>query len=152
MKEYKNDQLIVYWTPELCSHVAKCINNLPQVFNLKARPWVNINGAGPEEIIKVIDTCPTGALRYSLPEGSSVDPAKAAGVGNINYEKSHPAIVTIRVIANGPLLTEGPVVVVDQNCKKLKEGSKMALCRCGLTGNRPFCDGTHSKKGWVVDD
>lgn len=148
--EYKNEQITVHWNPELCSHSGKCLQ-LPGVFNTKARPWVNINGAPPEEIIKVIDKCPTGALRYSLPTGSCVDPAVARGVGNKNYEQSHPAAVKIRVIANGPLLTEGPVMLVDIQGKLLKEGSRMALCRCGLSENRPFCDNTHTKKDWVVD-
>ena len=151
MKEYKNEQITVQWNPELCSHSGKCLHHLPKVFDLKARPWVNLSAASPEEIIKTIDACPTGALRYSLPTGSCVDPATAKGVGNTNYEQSHPAAVKIRVISNGPLLTEGPVVLIDIEGKLLKEGSRMALCRCGLSENRPFCDNTHTKKEWVVD-
>lgn len=151
MKEYKNEHIIVYWNPELCSHSGKCLTHTPDVFNLKARPWVNLEAADIEEIIKTIDKCPTGALRYSLPVGTCLDPAIATGVGNINYEQSQTAIAKIRVIPNGPLLTEGPVVLVDTEGKLLKEGSRMALCRCGLSENRPFCDNTHTKKGWVVD-
>ena len=151
MKEYKNDHVIVHWFPELCAHPGTCLRLLPEVFNLKQRPWVNVNAAEPEDIISTIDKCPSGALRYSLPEGSKVDPQIANGVGNINFEKSNPAAVKIRVNANGPLLIEGPTVVIGLDGKPLKEGSKMALCRCGLSGNRPFCDGAHSKQGWKPD-
>lgn len=151
MKEYKNDQIIVHWFPDLCAHPGICLRLLPKVFNLKQRPWVNVDAAEPKEIIRVIDKCPSGALRYSLPEGSQVDPQMASGVGNINFEKLNPAAVKIRVNPNGPLLIEGPAVVIGHNGKLLKEGGKMALCRCGLSGNRPFCDGAHSKQGWKVD-
>jgi len=119
---------------------------------LKQRPWVNVNAAEPEKIISTIDKCPSGALRYSLPEGSKVDVQITNGVGNIKFEKSNPPSVKIRVNANGPLLIEGPTVVIGLDGKPLKEGSRMALCRCGLTGNRPFCDGAHSKKGWKPDN
>ena len=149
MKEYKNDHLIVHWFPELCAHPGTCLRLLPEVFSLKQRPWVNVNAAEPEKIIDAIDQCPSGALRYSLPESSKVDKQIANGVGNMNFEKS---IVKIRVIPNGPLLTEGPAVVIGLDGKPMKEGSRLALCRCGLTGNRPFCDGAHSKQGWKPDD
>ena len=151
MKEYKNDHVIVHWFPELCAHPGTCLRLLPEVFNLQHRPWVNVNAAEPEEIIRTINKCPSGALRYSLPEGSKVDVQIAKGVGNINFEKSNPATVKIRVNANGPLLIEGPTVVIGLDGEPLKEGSKMALCRCGLSGYRPFCDGAHSKQGWKPD-
>jgi len=151
MKEYRNDHITVHWFPELCSHPGICLRSLPQVFNLEKRPWINVNAAEPEEIIHTIDKCPSGALRYSLPEGSKVDPEIAKGVGNINYQESNPAIVKIRVIANGPLLVEGPAVVIGFDGKPLQEAGKMVICRCGLSEKRPFCDGAHHKQGWNVD-
>ena len=151
MKEYKNEHIIVHWFPELCAHPGICLRLLPEVFNLNQRPWINVDAAEPEEIINTIDKCPSGALRYSLPEGSKVDMKIASGVGNINFEKSNPARVKISVSANGSLLIEGQTVVIGLDGKPLREGSKMALCRCGLSGNRPFCDGAHSKQGWKVD-
>ena len=78
-KQYVNHQIIVHWDASLCIHVAICVNELPQVFDVNKRPWVNVDGAGAEEIIKIIDKCPTGALQYSLPEGSKVDQAVANG-------------------------------------------------------------------------
>lgn len=151
MKEYKNDQIIVHWFPELCSHPGICSRLLPEVFNPKQSPWVNVNAAAPEDIITTIDKCPTGALRYSLTEGSQVEPQITSGVGNIDFEKSNPAAVKIRVSPNGPLLIEGPAVVIGLDGHAVKEGGRMALCRCGLSENRPFCDGAHRKQGWEVD-
>ena len=152
VKEYGNNDITVHWFPELCAHPGTCLRLLPEVFNLKQRPWVNVNSAAPQKIISAIDKCPSGALRYSLPEGSKVDPGVAGGVGNINFAKSNPAAVKIRVSANGPLLVEGPAVVIGIDGQALKEGGRTALCRCGLSKNSPFCDGTHRKEGWKVDE
>ena len=54
--------------------------------------------------------------------------------------------VTIRCRENGPFLVEGPVTVVDHegNAFPINPDKRaIALCRCGASGNRPFCDGAH---------
>ncbi len=142
MRVYQNEDLIVYWYPELCAHVRYCIKKLPDVFDIHKRPWVNINGATPEEIIKLIDTCPSGALRYSLPPGSKVKPCLAKGPGSLDFiDKS--TITTMRSIKKGPLFVEGPTALYDIKGDLIKEASRMTLCQCGLSNNMPFCDGSH---------
>jgi CDGSH-type Zn-finger protein len=54
--------------------------------------------------------------------------------------------IVIRCRENGPLVVHGPVRVVDHlgNAFVLPEGKEnVALCRCGQSGHRPFCDGSH---------
>jgi len=56
------------------------------------------------------------------------------------------ATVVIRCRENGPLLIQGPVQVVDHlgNAFVIPAGKdNVALCRCGHSGNKPFCDGSH---------
>lgn len=54
------------------------------------------------------------------------------------------AEVSIRVRHNGPLLVRGPVELTDHEGRVLRvEGPDVALCRCGHSGRKPFCDGTH---------
>ncbi|NLL52389.1 MAG: hypothetical protein GX248_06775 [Peptococcaceae bacterium] len=142
MRTYQNQDLIVYWKPENCIHVANCIHNLPSVFNKKNRPWIDINGASPEEIIKLIDTCPSGALSYSLPEGSRVDPDLGKGPGSLHYRHEAPQ-VEVRLMKNGPILIKGPSILYDESGAQLKTGDAFSLCRCGKTKNPPFCDGSH---------
>ncbi|MGS0765315.1 (4Fe-4S)-binding protein [Syntrophomonas curvata] len=84
-KSYQNQDIIVYWNPEQCTHDTNCFTALPAVFNTEARPWVNVDGDSPLSIIKTVNACPSGALKYSLPPGSSVDPDAARGPGWINY-------------------------------------------------------------------
>ena len=50
--------------------------------------------------------------------------------------------------ADGPLLLSGGVRVVAADGTVLYEGERAALCRCGQSGNKPFCDGTHKKVGF----
>ena len=61
------------------------------------------------------------------------------------------AAVTITPLENGPYLVKGPVTVVDVDGSQYQtERSTIALCRCGGSTNKPFCDGTHSKIGFAA--
>jgi CDGSH-type Zn-finger protein len=58
-------------------------------------------------------------------------------------------MTTIKVRQNGPYLVEGDVQVVDWNGIAYETpGKSFALCRCGGSTNKPFCDGTHTKIGF----
>ena len=57
--------------------------------------------------------------------------------------------ITIR--DNGPFLIEGPFMLVDADGNEFpldSEKPAFALCRCGASGNRPFCDGSHKAAGF----
>jgi len=55
---------------------------------------------------------------------------------------------SIKVLPKGPYLVEGKFTLLDATGKKIEGGEKIALCRCGASTNKPFCDGTHSKIGF----
>lgn len=67
-KTYETDEIIIYWKPDICQHAAKCTNGAPDVFEVGRRPWVMPENGRAEDIAKVIDTCPSGALTYKLKE------------------------------------------------------------------------------------
>ena len=143
VKEYQNQDIIVYWYPKDCSHAGKCWRGSPEVFKPKERPWVNLAASTAEKIIHTIDTCPTRALQYSLPEGSSVDPNIAKGPGAKDHKIDLAAAGKIRVIRDGPFLVEGPNRIFDTGGNLIGEADRFVLCRCGKTKNPPFCDGAH---------
>ena len=61
--------------------------------------------------------------------------------------------VTIKVRDNGPLLVTGPVIITDADGNVFQlnpDKPNVALCRCGQTKNRPFCDGSHKECGWAA--
>ena len=60
--------------------------------------------------------------------------------------------LTIRLRENGPLVIHGPFRLVNHRGEEIPlPGDKplVALCRCGQSGNKPFCDGTHKQTGFV---
>ncbi|HEY6265967.1 MAG TPA: (4Fe-4S)-binding protein [Candidatus Acidoferrum sp.] len=74
-KTYTNGEISVVWKSGLCLHSAKCVQGLGEVFNVRTRPWINMDGASTDRIIRQIEQCPSGALRYFRNEKSE----KAAG-------------------------------------------------------------------------
>ncbi|MEY2550988.1 MAG: hypothetical protein QOG12_1132 [Verrucomicrobiota bacterium] len=58
------------------------------------------------------------------------------------------ADVTIEIIENGPYIVTGQVELKDGGGNVYPEKKRMALCRCGASTTKPFCDGTHSKIGF----
>ena len=59
--------------------------------------------------------------------------------------------VVIKARENGPYKVTGPVKVIDADGTEYDlstKGKAIALCRCGGSTTKPFCDGTHSRKGF----
>ncbi len=70
-KTYTNGEITVIWKPGVCLHSAKCVQGLGEVFNVNARPWIKMDGSKTDRIIKQVDQCPSGALRYFRNEKTS---------------------------------------------------------------------------------
>jgi uncharacterized Fe-S cluster protein YjdI len=134
VKEYATEEIVVEWRPRLCFHSHNCVRKLPQVFDKDRRPWVAIDAAGADEVEAAVAGCPSGALRSRRVGGETVAAADTE--------------VQIRASAAGPLLVSGGVRIVDSAGDLLYEGEKAALCRCGNSANKPFCDGTHRTTGF----
>ena len=60
------------------------------------------------------------------------------------------ADVNITPSENGPYLVSGPVKLTDVDGREIPHPDQMALCRCGHSANKPFCDNTHKKIGFVA--
>ncbi len=59
------------------------------------------------------------------------------------------ADVNITVRTNGPYLVKGPIDLTDADGNSFRvDRETIALCRCGGSTSKPFCDGTHSKIGF----
>lgn len=63
-KEYTNGEVTIVWQADKCIHSANCVNGLPEVFDIKKRPWINPEGATSEQIIAQVQKCPSGALSF----------------------------------------------------------------------------------------
>lgn len=63
-RSYSNGEVRVTWRPRLCAHSAVCVRGLPEVFDPRRRPWVDIDAASSERITAQVDSCPSGALTW----------------------------------------------------------------------------------------
>ncbi len=63
------------------------------------------------------------------------------------------AATTVKVFNNGPLRIEGEFTIVDHNGKEfgLAGRTGLGLCRCGMSANKPFCDGSHARQGFASE-
>lgn len=133
-KEYNRSDLTITWEPHKCIHSEKCWRNLPEVFRYKQKPWINPEGASKEAIIRQIDRCPSGALGYIDPEASD------------DQESTSNQLDMINIVKDGPILIQGEVEITTSGGKTVEKNP--ALCRCGSSANKPFCDGSHNKIGF----
>ncbi|CAN5497947.1 hypothetical protein BH10BAC2_BH10BAC2_28340 [soil metagenome] len=141
--KYSNGEVTVVWKPETCIHSAICFRGLHDVFDPQKRPWININGATTDKIVEQVRKCPSGALSYFM--NAEVESEEAKGK-TIKAEETN--IINIEVLHNGPLMIKtGCIVTYSDGRQEIKKGST-ALCRCGGSSNKPYCDGTHRKNGF----
>jgi Iron-binding zinc finger CDGSH type len=65
-------------------------------------------------------------------------------------EKETRMSVTVKVLTDGPLIVTGECKVEDAQGNPIpsKPGDSVALCRCGASANKPFCDGGHKRIGF----
>lgn len=133
-REYATDEIVVEWEPRLCFHSQNCVRSLPQVFDDGRRPWVQVDAASADEVEAAVGRCPSGALRV-----------RRVGTTEAMQPQQAP---TVRASEDGPLLVSGGVRILDTEGAVLYEGDKAALCRCGGSANKPFCDGTHKTNGF----
>lgn len=67
-RSYSNGEIHVLWDSDLCTHCEACRRGLPAVFNLAARPWINLAAASSAEIVEQVEKCPSGALTIAANE------------------------------------------------------------------------------------
>jgi uncharacterized Fe-S cluster protein YjdI len=134
-KTYASKDIAISYDPKRCIHVARCVAGAPETFNPEARPWIQPANATAEKLADVVARCPTGALRYERLDGGPPEPV--------------PAEVTITLEKDGPIYVRGPMPLLDGAGNRNEDaGIRYALCRCGGSGNKPFCDGTHKSMGF----
>ncbi len=133
-KEYTNGEITEVWQNDVCMHSGICVRELSSVFVPRERPWINMVGANTEKITSTVNKCPSGAISYYYnDQGPDPDP------------DSGESETTIEITKNGPLLVNGNIIIKDLEGNETKRSKVTALCRCGASENKPYCDGAHKK-------
>src|SRR5262245_60814869 len=134
-KAYTADGITVYWEPRLCIHAGHCFKNLGAVFQPWDTPWVKPERADPERIAEVVRKCPTGALQFETAAGP----------------EAPPETLEVTVIPDGPLYVRGNFELQDDTGGVVRRATRLALCRCGQSKNKPYCDNTHLETRFRAD-
>ena len=140
--KYSNNEVTVVWKPNTCIHSTLCWKGLIEVFNPKEKPWIKIDCAATERIIEQVRKCPSGALSYYLNTETTADGTPDKVVAEAAN------IMKVEVTANGPYLIKTECLIVHSDGRKETKTGTVALCRCGASGNKPYCDGSHRKVGF----
>ncbi|MCK7499489.1 MAG: (4Fe-4S)-binding protein [Comamonadaceae bacterium] len=135
--EYRGSGLVVRYDVKRCIHAAECVKGLPQVFDPNAKPWVQPGKAAAGKVIAVIGRCPTGALSVTREDGEACEKTPAANEA--------------RLVADGPIYLHGDIEIYDGDGKLTGRETRVALCRCGASKNKPFCDNSHKGSGFRHD-
>ena len=131
-EEYAAAGITIHDNRGLCAHAGRCTDGLPEVFRLRQEPFIDPEAGSPEEIVRTINECPSGALSYSI------DGAEHGGRGGGQI---------VGFVPKGPYVFRGGAEL--EGAELLEGGSPdhFALCRCGKSTNKPFCSGAH----WYVE-
>jgi uncharacterized Fe-S cluster protein YjdI/CDGSH-type Zn-finger protein len=133
---YRSEVIEVHWEPRFCIHTGNCVRGLGRAFDPSARPWINVEAADPDAIARTIVTCPTGALHFRRLDGGAQEEASAE--------------TTVEPRPNGPLFVRGRLKITGADGHVIREDTRLALCRCGASQNKPFCDGSHRRIGFTT--
>lgn len=126
---YQGKDSVVSWNGALCIHIGECGRAQGDLFTGGRQPWCDPDLAGNEEINDVVRRCPTGALAVeSGDEGDTEQPDPEN---------------TIQVAYNGPLYLRGDLDIEPAPADAPAVRFRAALCRCGQSKNKPYCDNSH---------
>lgn len=130
---YEGEDVTVSFNPRLCSHAAECGRLASHIFDPAKKPWVQPDMGTVADVQAVISACPSGALQMSTTGG--VPETIVADRPMVMMQK------------DGPYWLTGVSIETDVSAEG-QSAEKYVLCRCGLSGNKPYCDGSHRDAGW----
>jgi len=131
---YPGSALDVVWDARLCIHVGECTRARGALFQSGRDPWGEPDRADAATVAAVVERCPTGALSYTRRDGGAPEAV--------------PAENTVLVANNGPLYVRGDLAIEDAPDDAPGLRTRAALCRCGRSANKPFCDNSHEEAGF----
>ncbi len=132
--EYAGKRATVAWHGKLCIYIGECGRAKGDLFVGGRQPWCQPDLATDDEVYDVVLRCPTGALTVDFEDGSHRETASARN--------------TVQVAYNGPLFVRGDLDIDGAPEDAPGLNYRAALCRCGRSANKPFCDNSHEKAGF----
>ena len=134
LHKYTWEKIDVTYDAARCIHAAECLRRLPTVFDRSKRPWVQADNESADNVAATILACPSGALHYTRKDGGEAE--------------AIPEHNTIRLARNGPLRLRGDITILNSAGEVILHDTRVTLCRCGASSNKPFCDNSHRAVGF----
>ena len=131
---YTGKTATVSWNGKLCIHIGECGRAEGDLFVGGRQPWCQPDVASDDEIKDVVARCPTGALSVKFADGAVPETAIPEN--------------TVHVAYNGPLFVRGQLEIEGAPSDAPGLKFRAALCRCGQSKNKPFCDNSHESAGF----
>ena len=131
---FEGEHVDVDWDGRLCIHVGECTRAKGGLFESGRQPWGQPDRAEPGQVAEVVERCPTGALTARRKDGGGSETA--------------PGTNTVVVANNGPLYVSGELDIAGAPEDMPGVRTRAALCRCGASKNKPFCDNGHETAGF----
>jgi CDGSH-type Zn-finger protein/uncharacterized Fe-S cluster protein YjdI len=131
---YGGREVEVDWDGRLCIHVGECGRAEGELFVTGRKPWCRPDLASVDDVVDVVERCPTGALTYRRADGVT---------------ERAPDRNTVVVSNNGPLYLRGELEIEGAANDMPGVRFRAALCRCGASKNKPYCDNSHEEAGFV---
>jgi CDGSH-type Zn-finger protein/uncharacterized Fe-S cluster protein YjdI len=114
-----------------CIHARFCVTGAPEVFRANVQgPWLHPDAMDVERVAEIAHACPSGAIRYRRKDGKPDEQA--------------PPVNLVAIREAGPLTLRGQLL------NGVPVGTRAALCRCGASKNKPFCDLAHREAGFTA--
>lgn len=127
---FNGEEIEVEWDGRLCIHIGECGRSSGDLFVGGRNPWCIPDLSSKQEVREIVERCPSGALTYHDKEGDTESAAKEN---------------TIVVAYHGPLYASGKLEIWGIPDDMPGVEFRTALCRCGKSANKPFCDNSHIK-------
>lgn len=131
---YESDEITVTWDKIKCIHAKECVHGLHGVFDINENPWIQPGKENADKVAEVVSRCPTGALQFIRNDGGS--------------EEAIPEKNELTIIEDGPIYISGDIKIKNLDGEVIAEETRVAMCRCGASNNKPYCDNSHIKAGF----
>jgi len=126
----------IYFEARRCVHSRHCVLEEPEVFKANQKgEWIFPDMATPERLARVAHRCVSGAIRYERHDGGE--------------NETPPLVNLVRMRENGPLAVNAAISIIGPD-RAASDELRAALCRCGQSKNKPFCDQSHLAAGFTA--
>lgn len=68
-RKYSGEGIDIYYNKDVCIHAGKCVKGNSEVYEVGRRPWIIADNASADENVRIVNTCPSGALKYIRKDG-----------------------------------------------------------------------------------